>query len=350
MRRGWRGFGSLVRWARRADLVICGGGGLFQDDDSLLKMPYWALRLAALRLVAKRIAGLSIGAGPLDHPSSRLFARLAVKMLNPCSVRDPLARNALQPLAGKRIEIVPDPAFMLQASSKQAASQALLDAGVPEGKVLIGVCARRWFHTRSNLIPHKYAAKIGFGRSRGQATMSVFVSAVAEVLDALVVHSNAHIVFMPTYNVPHENDAAVCEEIASRLQPGSHSSLRIDDPKLYKAVTGQLSVMLCGRMHPAILAAGQGTPVVGLAYNQKFFGMFSLIGQRARCMSMTDFVANGENARLAAMLREAIRSPAEFRPDTTALATATGKFIGDLIGPLIERQSAGAVSRARQTW
>jgi polysaccharide pyruvyl transferase WcaK-like protein len=147
---------------------------------------------------------------------------------------------------------------------------------------------------------------------------------------------------MPTYNVRHENDAAVCEEIAAGLQPGSHSTLRIDDPKLYKAVTGQLSVMLSGRMHPAILAAGQGTPVVGLAYNQKFFGMFSLIGQQSRCISMTDFVAGDEKARLAAMLTEAIRDPARFKPDTAALAAVTERFISDLVTPSATPQTAGA--------
>ena len=313
--------------------MICGGGGLFQDDDSLLKMPYWAIRLACLRLVTKRIAGLSVGAGPLDHASSRLFARLAVKTLNPCSVRDPLALGVLQPLTRKAVEVVPDPAFMLQGAAENAATQALLDAGVPTGKDLVGVSLRRWFHARSSLVPRKYAAKLGFGRARGQAMMSAFTKSTAAVLNNLVTHSNAHIVFMPTYNVRHENDAAVCEEIAARLPAGSHSSLCIDDPKLYKAVTGHFSVMLCGRMHPAILAAGQGTPVVGLAYNQKFFGMFSLIGQQARCISMTEFVANDESVRLTAMLREAIRHPAQFKPNTATLAKATAKFISDLVTP-----------------
>jgi polysaccharide pyruvyl transferase WcaK-like protein len=294
-------------------------------------MPYWAIRLACLRLVTRRIAGLSIGAGPLGHPSSRVFARLAVKTLNPCSVRDPLALGVLQPLSGKDIQVVPDPAFMLQATADTAAMQALLDAGVPAGKNLVGVSLRRWFHTRSNLVPHKYAARLGFGRTRGQAMMSAFTNSVAGVLTDLVTQTNAHILFMPTYNVRHENDAAVCREIAGKLPPGSHSSLCIDDPKLYKAVAGQLSVMLCGRMHPAILAAGQGTPVVGLAYNQKFFGMFSLIGQQARCLSMTDFVTNDESARLTAMLREAIDRPTRFRPDTAILAKVTAKFISDLI-------------------
>jgi polysaccharide pyruvyl transferase WcaK-like protein len=333
IRRGLRGIGSLLTTARRADLVICGGGGLFQDDDSLLKMPYWAVRLACLRLVTRRIAGLSIGAGPLRYPVSRLFARLALSTLGPATVRDPLALAVLQPLTRTRIRVVPDPAFILKASPSRVARQVLKDAGVPLDKPLVGVAVRRWFHTNSNFIPHTYAVKVGLNRNRGSAKMGEFSEYTATVLNDVVSQAGAHVLFMPTYNVRHENDTAVCAGIASKMPDGSSTILNLDDPKLYKAVTGLLSVMLCGRMHPAILAAGQGIPIVGLSYNQKFFGTFSMLGHGARCLSMTEFVHNRETARLSAMLREAIRRPADFTPDTTALQLVTSRFIEELVAP-----------------
>ena len=46
--RGARGFGALLRAAARADRVVIAGGGLFQDDDSRAKMPYWAARIGLL--------------------------------------------------------------------------------------------------------------------------------------------------------------------------------------------------------------------------------------------------------------------------------------------------------------
>ena len=168
---------------------------------------------------------------------------------------------------------------------------------------------RCWFHTDSNIIPHRFAVKIGLYCNRGRSRMSAFTESIAAVLDSVVSQANAHIVFMPAYNVPHENDISVSEEIAAKLQSGSYSMLSINDPKLYKAVTGHLSVMLCGRMHPAILAAGMGTPVVGLSYNQKFSGMFELLGQGSRCLPMSDFVRNSETARLGSMLRAATGNP-----------------------------------------
>src|SRR5690606_35576054 len=123
-----------------------------QDDDSLVKVPYWAMRLACLRLVSRRIAGLSIGAGPLDHRISRAFAGLAMRTLSLVSVRDPLALAVLQPLTGKRVRVLPDPAFLLKSSTGDSARKLLLANHVPSGKTLVGVAVRRWFHANSNLV------------------------------------------------------------------------------------------------------------------------------------------------------------------------------------------------------
>lgn len=330
--RGLRGLPQLAVAARRADLIICGGGGLFQDDDSLLKMPYWALRLAAARLLNGHIAGVSIGAGCLDHAISRAFARLALKTMRTVSVRDPLAKTLLEPLTAKPVELVPDPAFLLDPAEPDAARAALEQAGVPlDGTPLVGVALRRLFHLRSNLIPHKYGFRLGLGRKRGARQMATLTDDIASVLDELVAAKGAHVVFMPTYNVRHENDLDVCETVADKMRTQDHSILLLDDPKLYKAVTGLSTVMLCGRMHAAILAAGMGTPVVGLAYNPKFQGTFSLFGQRDRCVSASEFLEYRQRERVFTMLADAIDAPDEFRPDTTELAEASRLFISNLL-------------------
>ena len=73
IKRGIRGFVAFIKAILKSDLVLCGGGGLFQDDDSLLKMPYWAIRLFFLRLFRKRIIGYSLGVGPLNRKLSRIL-------------------------------------------------------------------------------------------------------------------------------------------------------------------------------------------------------------------------------------------------------------------------------------
>ncbi len=347
--RGWRGIRALASAARHADLVICGGGGLFQDDDSLVKMPYWAVRLLLVRLMAGPIAGLSIGAGPLNYKMSRFFARLALRQLDPVSVRDPLAQSTLAPLTQKTVHVVPDPAFLLAAAPERNARDTLQESGVPiDGSPLLGVTVRRWFHKSSSLIPYKYALKLGLQKNRGQKEMSAFVELAATALDEVIERTKAHVVFMPTYNVEQEADVRVCQAVASRMKSENKTILQFDDPCLYKAVTGLLSVMLCGRMHPAILAAGQGTPVVGLAYNPKFFGMFSLIEQENRCLSMDEFVQNELHVDLANMLVATIQEPAEYRPDTAGIECEIQAFLKNLVAPTTTARAVLSMSGHRQ--
>ena len=64
--RGPRGLLAFCRAIRRSQLVLVGGGGLFQDDDSLVKMPYWALRGPLVRLLGRPVVGYALGVGPLS--------------------------------------------------------------------------------------------------------------------------------------------------------------------------------------------------------------------------------------------------------------------------------------------
>jgi polysaccharide pyruvyl transferase WcaK-like protein len=308
---GVGGWPLLRRAAKDSDLVLCGGGGLFQDDDSRVKMPYWAARIGALRPFARRMAGFSIGAGPLRYALSRSCAAYVLRQLDSMSVRDELARETLAPLSDKPIALVPDPALLLEPSPVDP-EPLLVQHGIPvDGRPLIGVAPRRWFHLRSHFIPHKYAHRYRLRPIPGAAEVRELVALLAAVLDRLVAEHGAHIVFLPTYNLVHEGDDAISAQIAERMRERAASLVRIDDPRVYKRVTQRLSVMLAGRMHAAILAAAGGTPVIGLSYNQKFQGFLKLIDPQAVAVDIREFVANKAVADFATRLEAllGIRDP-----------------------------------------
>jgi polysaccharide pyruvyl transferase WcaK-like protein len=326
IRRGAAGIPKLLEAAWRSDLILCGGGGLFQDDTSLVKMPYWALRLLLVRCVAREVVGYSIGVGPLQWRSSRLAARTAFACMRTVSVRDELARKTAQQLTTRDVCLVPDPALMLAPAEDAEASSLLASAGVPsDGSPLIGVSVRRWFHHRPTLIPHKYAVKYHLRRVPGGRRHEQMIGLLATVLDRLVDIRNARIVFMPTYAVPHEADDEVCQAVMERMESDRKTLIRIRDPRLYKAVAGRMQAMLCGRMHPAILAAAMGTPIVGFSYNQKFQGFFNLLDMDDRVIGVEDFVAGAKVAPLVELLLESLSQSTEI-----------GCAMRDRVGELIE--------------
>ena len=300
--RGIAGFTALLSAARRADLVLVGGGGLFQDDDSLIKMPYWALRIAMIRLLCRRIVGYSIGAGPLRSRLSKWSARLALLCMARVSVRDEIAREYLQPLSRMPVELVPDPALILQPT--------WVTPPAPDSQPtqpVIGVAVRQWFHHVRSFVPHKYAVKYHLRAIPGAQQQRELCVLLAEALDRAAAELGARVVFLPTYNVSHEADDSVCRDVMALMKTADTRVEMITDPDAYLTRARELSVMVGGRMHPTILAAEAHVPIVGLAYNEKFQGFFKLLKLDKLAMNVNDFVAGRDVDGLVALIHEALQ-------------------------------------------
>jgi polysaccharide pyruvyl transferase WcaK-like protein len=224
------------------------------------------------------------------------------------------------------VHLLPDPALVLRPVDAGAARAWLTAQGVPlDGRPLIGVATRRWFPPRTRVIPHRLTSRLPLPDPHESAQGEALTALLAQVLDRIVERSGAHVVFLPTYNARSEADDRVCEQVKARMTSPEAQVLLIDDAPLYKAVCGQLSVVLGGRMHPTILAASAGTPVVGLAYNQKFDGFFELIGAADRVLDVASFVASQRTGDLEAMVEAALRDgPAQRERIAELVCTISG--------------------------
>ena len=300
------GIAPLLANAAGQDLVLLSGGGLFQDDDSRVKMPYWALRLALLRRVCPRIRGLSLGAGPLARRESRYWSRRAVASMDALSVRDPFAALWMKRCLGRPLPLAPDPAFLLEPAPRRQADALLRSHGIHPGTPLIGVAMRRWFHARGGFLPHRWRFRLGIGDRGLSPVMRHCLDQLAGALRQLSDQLGAQVVFLPTYPLPDEGDVAVCEALASGQPEGQSRVVIIRDPALYKAVAGRLKLMISGRMHPLILAAGMGVPGVGLAYNGKFHGLYRMLGTPPRVVSLERFRHGDGGRAVVTMAREAL--------------------------------------------
>ncbi len=303
---GLSGLLHLTRTARAADVILCGGGGLFQDDDSLIKMPFWALRLLFLRLFNKRIIGYSLGVGPLKYLTSRIAARIAFLCLSQVSVRDPIAARIARDLTQKPIEILPDLGLVSGPSSEQTAA-FLADQPGFENHVrpLVGIAVRRWFPPKARLIPNKIALRYFRSDDSILQDSQELCFLLAQVLDQLVKRRSVKIVFMPSYNAYHEGDERLCRAIQEYMTQDSGTLLHTRNPDEYRAVCKRLDVLIGGRMHPTIFAASVGTPIVGLAYNPKFHGFFQLLGLESYLVDVSDFVEHKQVDYLATLVLEA---------------------------------------------
>lgn len=334
--RGARATPSQLRSAAYQDLVVIGGGGLFQDDDSRAKMPYWLSRIAALRAMNRRIVAHCIGAGPLRHPESIMSGRLACNLLESVSVRDEFAQDALSRCATGPLDIVPDPAFMLPPAHPAEADRLIEQIGLTPGEPIIGVALRRWFHRRGGFVPNKIRSRVGGGgvaaSDSERAALTSLLDQLADTLRALAGRLGASVLLMPTYNVAHEADSAVTELLKARLGGVRVRSAAIDDPRLYKAVAGRLTLMLSARMHPLILSASMGVPIVGLAYNPKFAGLFRILGLPERMLWLDGFRDSDRSRELQALALQALEDRTDLKARTGELAARCWERTAALAG------------------
>lgn len=328
---GPRHFGALLAAARRQDLIVFGGGGLLQDDDSRIKVPYWAARLAALRSRQRNIVGLSLGVGPLEHAESRLCARLICGSLRSVSVRDDIARRWLEPCSSRPVPVVPDPAFMLPPSASSEAVGVIRALGLPTDRPLLGVTVRGWFHRRGGFVPHRLRARVRLGRDYGAADRARLAASLAIEVRRVARQLDAAVLLLPSYRLAHEGDVQACAALAAHLEGVPTATATIDDPALYKAVTGRLALMISARMHPLIFAASMGVPVVGLAYNDKFKGVFQLLGLPDQLLELESLPADFRAGWLEQPVQAALANAGGLQGQCALLAQRVSDHTASLL-------------------
>lgn len=340
--RGPRGVAPLLDTAHRQDLIIVGGGGLFQDDDSRIKMPYWGTRLRLLSRINPRLVGHSLGAGPLTHVESRWFARLACDSLKSVTVRDSYARACLGNCIQRHPGIVPDPAFMLPPATPGRADQFLRRLGFQPDTPLIGVALRGWFQRRGGFLPRQLRPGVLARPDLNSPAMNRYVRQVALALSALAEELGASVLLMPSYFSSREGDTEVCRRVIN-LMPRTVARLAcIHDAPLYKAVCGRLRIMISARMHPLILAAGMAVPGVGLGYNGKFAGYFATLGSPERLMPLDALGRPGQVDRLLSLARHALDDQADLARLAAALALRSRRATEQLLAET--RTASGGAS------
>jgi polysaccharide pyruvyl transferase WcaK-like protein len=215
---------------------------------------------------------------------------------------------------------------MLTPAADAAAKEALEMANVPlDGRPLLGVAVRRCFNANREWLPHQLRARLKFLPPRGNERMLRLKARLIATLREVIAQTGAHVVFLPSYRAAFENDTPVCQAAASGLPDGTSTVMALSDPRLYKAVTGRLDALLAGRMHPAILAAGMGTPSVGLSYNPKFQGTFELLGYPQRVLDVGQFADSQDPKVLATLLTDAMADGAAQRRQLSATASRLAK-------------------------
>lgn len=103
---------AVLKTIFMSDVLISGGGSLFQDATSIKSVIYYAFVLGLAQILGKKTIVFAQGVGPLYHPLSRLLVKTLFRHCSYVSVRDEKSLNLMQSW-GVKAELVPDPAYSL---------------------------------------------------------------------------------------------------------------------------------------------------------------------------------------------------------------------------------------------
>ena len=326
----WRDISGMFRVVENADLVLCGGGGLFFDywgcaPDTLWMPEHWGLSYVAgapllARLLGKPIVVYAVGVGPLRTPEGRALTRAVMKVASLISVRDAASQDLLAELGIPRdqVAVTADPAFAWTDPAF---------GGPRNNQPVVAVALRQW--------------EVGVNPADWEM-------AVAGGLDRFLRETGGRAVFVPFQWMEGdrpENDVAVAQRVLERMSlrsgveilPGS-----LPYKEKIRALAG-CALILGMRLHALVFGIKTGTPFVALNYDPKIAQLTRRVGQEQALLDLRGLTADGVADHLALAWQDrheiahGLRRHAE---DLTALALEDAHRATAV---LLKRPNPGAV-------
>ncbi len=285
-------FFGIYAAIKRADAVIIGGGGLFQDIYNFYPIPFFTSLALLARLLDKPSVLYCVGIGPLKTYLGRKLCRLAMDSVKVISVRDEESIILLRKIGvRKKIHLSADPAFSLSPVQTDRVENLISTYGFHAGGPDIGVCVQ-------NLL---------YWRGRVKTTL-------AEILDSLVEKTGARIFFIPfgvyrnTWIRQYASetvDIMAAKELMARMKAKSYliDTGSLNPPEI-SALIENLSLMISMRLHGLILALAVKTPVIALTYKRemKIRNLMKRIGKEENLFEVSSLDAGQVSERILYML------------------------------------------------
>lgn len=310
----WRDLASVLKCIEESDLLLVGGGGLFncylKYDTSLLLTPQsnslfsvftFSLPLFA-HLLEKPCMIYGVGASRFLSEEAKYDARWAVELASACTVRDAGSKQILVELGcnGDRIEVTADPAFRLPNAPTPRIEEIRTHEQIPNSRPLIGVSLRNW----------------DFYGSRERTEREV-----ALALSRFIDSYKATVLFIPfdtnTSLGELGNDRTIIERVIEKINRSEHVVVLQANytPGEISGLIAQCDIFLGMRLHSLILSIKNGVPCLGLLYDPKVKNMMAMAGLKQWVLDLDGLSAED----LTRMLQELHRNRRQIRKQLTVI-------------------------------
>ncbi len=201
-----------------------------------------------------------------EHPC--LLVRYAFKKLHEnvrVNLRDPLSRHRFQLMSRRKSCQVADLAFLLEPATKLCQDSASMVTWMQQRRAA----------GRRVLILNVHPML--FSPHEAPRAMPRLLNAMLQAMNALTDKHALSWLLLPHDNRSHAGDSAALEALTLEMSPSLRKQVllvrKAPGAQEIKALTQHADGAITGRMHLAIAALGQSTPVMVFAYQDKFAGL-----------------------------------------------------------------------------
>jgi len=251
---------------RELDLLIISGGGQLSDLwRGPWSHPYAIFKFCLITKVAgKKLYILNVGAGPLDHSLSKLFARYAVQLADYRSFRDEESQKLLRSVGVKaQTYVYPDLAYGLEVAECGKGNPQISESSVV-GINPIGFCDPRNWPRKDEAAYREYLKKmVCFSEWLLEQGYKVSFFTNEASLDRYVIED-------------------LKEELSLRLAANLFGQLSFSASENVKDLLDEMTgfdFVVTSKYHGIVFSQVLGKPVISLSYGRKMDSAMRAVGQ-----------------------------------------------------------------------
>ena len=246
---------SIRRVLRRSRLFISGGGSLMQDVTSRLSLWYYLGTIRMAHGCGCKVQMYGCGIGPIIYDSDR---KLAARIINTCvdkiTLREPDSRETLRDFGVTVPEVIlaSDPALTLPPAGRSRIDSILRAHDMELDGKYIGFVLRKWPGMEEKATAFAAGAVYAYLKyGLTPVFLSINFRADGEAGQLVTEHLS-----IPFYVIDEQMSSGEVIGVLSRM-----------------------TTVVSMRLHGLIFAAGQGVPLIGVAYDPKVTAFLDYVEQ-----------------------------------------------------------------------
>ncbi|KDR94828.1 polysaccharide pyruvyl transferase CsaB [Peptoclostridium litorale DSM 5388] len=301
----------------RCDVLISGGGSLFQDVTSKRSILYYLSIIYIAKLMNKKVMVYSQGIGPVIKHSNRKFLKKVLGRVDLINVRDEKSQKELWDMGvQKDILVTADSVFGMKKPSGAKGALVLDKMGIPKGKKLVGMSVRPW--------------------NKGIDIKREFSS----LCEAVANEMDCEIVLMPFH---FYSDLAIMESIYESLDSSTKKRVHLLKEYLYVedylSLVSNMDVFVGMRLHGLIFSVLMGVPAVAVSYDPKIDSFMASIGKKTAA-SVFNFNFNDIIDEIKHIFSN-IDSEREYIKEKTTMLSKQVKIHNEALNELLKSAAQG---------